>query len=189
MSTRRYVYAFALAGMLASILPGASYGGAPAPQEVQLFPPGTPGTTMTNIAGNLCGPLPAGSQYTYALVWDGTDPVWCSQVPINCPAGDGLVFDGHNFQCVVPCEPTAITVGGGSCPAGEVGSPGGQYELQYCDGTTSAPFGTAPNTCGTPIPAVSAITCTPGSTVPGSYITIDGNQVLDPGAGGSVICP
>jgi hypothetical protein len=173
------IYRLALAGILAGMLPGASYGQQAVQKEVQLFPPGIPGTTMANInPTTICGAAPQGS--TYSLVWDGTDPVWCSQVPTNCPAGEGLIFDGQNFQCAIPCEPTLITNPSGQCPlAGEVGSPGGTYQLQYCDGTMSAPFGNAPNTCGFPMLMVTQGTCTPGTTVVGSSVTVNGQTVID----------
>lgn len=184
----RLVVAGAFAGFLTSTSMASALS-----TDIQFFPPVVPGS-----ATQVCGPSPSG--YTYALVWDGVTNVQCAQVPISCPSGEGLIYDGANFICSIPCMPTlnTITNGPSDCPAGQVGSVESvtQQKLVFCDGTIQTlPSSPPTNTCAPPPPqvvqitAISSITCTKGQTVTGSYVTVNGQQVFDPSAGGSITCP
>jgi hypothetical protein len=176
---------FVIAVAFASLLAGMPSARAQSDVTVQFFPPIVPGTNPEQI----CGKSPNG--YTYSLVWDGATTVQCATVPVTCPSGEGLVYDGANFQCIVPCMPQLITIGTTACASPDVGYTDAQQALQFCDGTVQAITAPASN-CAPPqvtIPAISSISCTAGSSVSGAYVTVNGQQVFDPAASGSITCP
>ncbi len=141
-------------------------------RDVQVFPPMKPYTTT------ICPPVPAGANYTYTLVWNGVNNVWCSQVPINCTAGQGLQYSAvtGNFICVTPCSgPSTTQV---PTPAACTATGGVQGVVidtivTQCDGTRTATEVCQPPT--TTIPTTSVYACPLGTTLFGAMV----NGVLD----------